>query len=545
MNILLINLTRFGDLLQSRALIHDLAAAGHRVGLVCLENFAQAARLLPDVTHIAPLPGASLLRPLAGDPAGLPRQWPAGLAALGVWSQDLQRVFPYDDVRNLTATLSARLLCRLLAEDRPVVGFDLDEEGFARNSNPWSAFTLGSTAERGSSPFNLVDLFRRMGQNPDQARALHAPGSAALAPPPPPAREEIFALLQAEAPAGCSGFVGFQLGASRDERRLPGATFADLGDRLWAEHRLCPVLLGDKNEIGLAVRYREKARHPFISLCGRTDLAGLAACLPNLRLLVSNDTGTLHLAAGLGLPVLGVYLATAQPFDTGPYRAGACTLEPDLPCHPCPFGRPCPHNLQCRQAISVEVLFAQADAYLRTGAWKTGPAPGTRAWLSVFDDHGFMDLRSLSGHENDDRTLWLGLQRRLLRQFLDEEPDRPFAPQVAAMPFSKTGRALFCPTLGKAAMLSELLAGQAELLRLRPLPAVRDKLLKTLRHMQRPLEEQPPLAALKLLFLQYGDARNPLDLPTPLKNFHALLKALHQSVCDIGEAQNSGAKVAP
>ena len=48
MNILLINLTRFGDLLQSRALVHDLAVQGHRVGMVCLENFAEAARLLPE-----------------------------------------------------------------------------------------------------------------------------------------------------------------------------------------------------------------------------------------------------------------------------------------------------------------------------------------------------------------------------------------------------------------------------------------------------------------------------------------------------------------
>ena len=51
--------------------------------------------------------------------------------------------------------------------------------------------------------------------------------------------------------------------------------------------------------------------------------AVLAAVLRQSRLIVTNDTGTMHLAAGLGVPVLALFLATAQPWDTGPYREGS------------------------------------------------------------------------------------------------------------------------------------------------------------------------------------------------------------------------------
>jgi ADP-heptose:LPS heptosyltransferase len=57
MNTLVINLTRFGDLLQSQPVFTELAAMGRKTGLVCLENFAGAAGLLCHVDQIFSLPG--------------------------------------------------------------------------------------------------------------------------------------------------------------------------------------------------------------------------------------------------------------------------------------------------------------------------------------------------------------------------------------------------------------------------------------------------------------------------------------------------------
>jgi ADP-heptose:LPS heptosyltransferase len=64
MRTLVINLTRFGDLLQTQPVLSGFKAAGHEVGLVCLENFMPASTLLKDVDRAYGLPGAKFLAAL-------------------------------------------------------------------------------------------------------------------------------------------------------------------------------------------------------------------------------------------------------------------------------------------------------------------------------------------------------------------------------------------------------------------------------------------------------------------------------------------------
>ena len=66
-DVLLLNLTRFGDLLQCQPLVQDLHDSGHKVGLVCLDNFAAALPLLRHVQTAWPLPGAKLMAALDRD----------------------------------------------------------------------------------------------------------------------------------------------------------------------------------------------------------------------------------------------------------------------------------------------------------------------------------------------------------------------------------------------------------------------------------------------------------------------------------------------
>ena len=70
MNVLVINMTRLGDLLQSQPTVAGLKAQGHRVGLACLDNFAPAASLMQGLDGLFPIPGARLL-------ARLDRDWRA------------------------------------------------------------------------------------------------------------------------------------------------------------------------------------------------------------------------------------------------------------------------------------------------------------------------------------------------------------------------------------------------------------------------------------------------------------------------------------
>jgi ADP-heptose:LPS heptosyltransferase len=534
MNILLINLTRFGDLLQTQAAVRDLARQGHRIAVVCLENFAGVAGLLEHVERLFPLPGAGLLAALESRGAfpgsslsGKMPGWTGALADLAAWKKHLRGIFPPERVCNLTPTLSARLLARFLAGTSPCGGFAVDEHGFGRSGNDWAAFLQGASAFRGVSPFNVVDIFRRV------AGAAREPGDASLKRPDKGLLESVNRRLGRDAPAGGRGFVALQLGASEERRRWPVASFAALGRRLWEEERLCPLLLGSPQEIPLAEDYLSRAGHPALSLCGRTSLEELAAALCSVRLLVTNDTGTMHLASGLDRPVLGIFLATAQPFDTGPYRAGSCSLEPDLPCHPCSFGRECPRDLACRQAVAPSLAADLALAFLRQGRWPLIPADGRgRVWLSLPAADGFLDLRSLSGHENGDRAQWLRLLRHILSQFLDRDGAGGFTPLDPPPSFSPAaGRALL-EDLERARALLILLRRQGRALLNQATPFLKEKFLTIWRRIHQVLGRSPWLGVLGMLWMEKIQTVGQ-DLPPVLEvteQFLSLIAELEEKI---------------
>ncbi len=564
MNVLLLNLTRFGDLLQSQAAITDLVRQGHKVAVLCLENFGEAAALLSGVSLVAPLPAAAFLAALDnGRATGNERRqnWPAALARLASLRNKLEADFAPDVVCNMTPSLSARMLARFLAGDRPCTGFAVDEFGFSANKSLWAAFLQGAAITRGVSPFNVVDMFRKVA-GPDalavgpETAVGTLPGDAGLRPP---AGETLAAMrqrLESAVPAGCKGFVAFQLGASEDVRRWPTGFFAALGDRLWCEEGVCPVLLGGKGETELARRYAQAAKAPFIDMCGRTGLAELAAALCACRLLVTNDTGTMHYAAGLGVPVLAVFLATAQPFDTGPYRAGSLSVEPDLPCHPCSFGQSCRNTLPvspetgepgsegqmaaCRLAISPDCLAELALSRLRGEQGPSEPVrPAARVWLSEYDGEGFMDLRSLSGHDGEARTLWFLLQRHYIRQYLNGGRDKAFAPrplpEAVTLP-AAAGKAL-ASALNEAAGLADLMIQQGRVLLARPLPLMRERFLATWQKVHDCLRRSPYLSALSVIWMQETQAEGQ-DLPVVLavaENFSQLLAELGAAIRETGE----------
>lgn len=530
MNVLLLNLTRFGDLLQTQATITDFVSHGHTVALVCQENFAPAAALLKGVSRVFPFHGARILEALADEHKAAPgeafRCWTGALAELGAWRGALYSAFPPDTAVNLTPTQSARLLCLYLAGGVPCRGFSLDGHGFGVSGNGWAAFLQTASQERGVSPFNVVDVFRKAAESGAQGRL----GDNSLCPPDEAARRKIAALLDREAPKGHKGFVGLQLGASENRRRWPVGSFVELGNRLWSEG-YCPVLFGSQGEKELAERYVRSAEGKCVNLIGSTGIGELAAGLSWTRLLVTNDTGTMHLAAGLGVPVLAVFLATAQPFDTGPYRVGACSVEPDMDCHPCAFGSVCDREEACRHAVRPETMARLALARLATGAWSRLAGTGARIWEAEDDGSGFLALRSLSGHEGASRSLWLALQRRYIGAYLDRPADSPFTPPAPggeAQLLPALWRSESAATARAAADLSLLFLQQGRVLALARKGGMGERLLATWERVCALFAAQPGFAALAMLWIQETQAQD-RDLPAVLASveaFQAMTDAL-------------------
>jgi len=156
-------------------------------------------------------------------------------------------------------------------------------------------------------------------------------------------------------------FPGAEWGASK---RWPMARFAELARELRRRRPdLRAVVLAGPKEVWLAVRVHEESGklHPVIG--PDLDLAGLAGVVAHLDLLVTNDSGPMHLAAALGVPTVALFGPT-DPRRTAPAGAGHAVLYRDLWCSPC-FRRRCPlvHH-RCLAGIPAAEAAAAAEAAL-------------------------------------------------------------------------------------------------------------------------------------------------------------------------------------
>jgi ADP-heptose:LPS heptosyltransferase len=89
-----------------------------------------------------------------------------------------------------------------------------------------------------------------------------------------------------------------------------------------------------------------------VNLIGRTTLAQLIEQLRDCDLLLTNDTGTMHLASFLGVPVVAIFGST-EPALTGPVGGSARIVRHHVACSPC-FLRECPLDFRCMTSISAE-----------------------------------------------------------------------------------------------------------------------------------------------------------------------------------------------
>ena len=109
------------------------------------------------------------------------------------------------------------------------------------------------------------------------------------------------------------------------------------------------------------------------NLCGRTTLAELIDLLRKCHLLVTNDTGTMHLATLLGLRTVAIFGST-EPTMTGPLGPGHVVLRRQVECSPC-FLRECPIDFRCMKAVES----ADAIDAVRKLLGGTAPQPADQA----------------------------------------------------------------------------------------------------------------------------------------------------------------------
>lgn len=122
-------------------------------------------------------------------------------------------------------------------------------------------------------------------------------------------------------------------------KRWPAAHFAELARALKA--RGCAVwVVGSAKDAALGAEIAGLSGNAGVNLCGKTALDEAIDVLASAQLVVSNDSGLMHVAAALGKPLIALY-GSSSPGFTPPLSSCATILQLDLPCRPC-FKRECP-----------------------------------------------------------------------------------------------------------------------------------------------------------------------------------------------------------
>jgi ADP-heptose:LPS heptosyltransferase len=340
MKTLVIQLAKMGDLLQSVPLLERLNREGDRVTLLYNREFAETAGILPVAERIGvDFAVVTAMRD------GKPRlDLHSGSAAL------LGELSGFGRIINLN---SSPLACDFL----PHLTAPL-KLGFATNdpwSSTWLGFVLAFIRTRRFAPLNLVDIFR------------HLPGPI----PTPPSEVRPFRLKD-----GRLRRIALQLGSRNYKRQWTPARFAELADQLVARG-YAVVLTGTAGEAEAGKRFLEAVDSPSAvdNLIGATDLSRLAETLRTCDLLISGDTGTMHFASFVGIPVAAIFLGPAHAFET--LSPGAQVFFPDesISCHPCDETAPCPNALACHRNFSPTEVVRQLD----------GSGDSLHAWNTVTD----------------------------------------------------------------------------------------------------------------------------------------------------------------
>ena len=139
----------------------------------------------------------------------------------------------------------------------------------------------------------------------------------------------------------------------------PGQSFSRLAELLVKKRGATVLLFGSEKERGLLEKIAADAGDGVVNLAGRTDLKESAGLMSLCRVFVANDSGPLHLAAALEVPVIGLYGST-DPEATGPRGKRVSVIYKNVECSPCLL-RECPTDFKCMEEITPEEVMTEIE----------------------------------------------------------------------------------------------------------------------------------------------------------------------------------------
>lgn len=320
--ILVVRLSSLGDLFHALPAVHALKAGWNAtIDWVTQAPYVDLVKCFTDVNRVIPFYRHQWVRHIAGE------------------IHDL-RVGRYDWIVDFQGILKSAMVARLARGGR-WIGPSFHREG------SWLLYS--AVAGPRNKQRHAVD------ENMDVIRYLQLP----MIPPEFPAA---FPLQLFSEPAPRVALVPFSRWPSKN---WPVASFLEVGRRLRTQRDVSLFILGTAGEATACARMETELQERVGNLAGKTTLPQLGGVLQAMDLVITNDSGPMHLAAAVGTPVLAVFGPT-DSLRTGPYGPGHRVIKSKLLCQPC-FSRKCKFaDGSCMRAVTPEMVLAAAIEMLDT-----------------------------------------------------------------------------------------------------------------------------------------------------------------------------------
>jgi ADP-heptose:LPS heptosyltransferase len=415
--ILLINLTRMGDLLQTTPLMAGLKKnyRGSRITLLVNSAFSEICRGIPFIDDLLVFDMKDYRNRLTNGKYTLAENYKYLEELIGQVNER-----EYDLTVNITHSPVSAILTSFI-RTKEVRGFTIDSEGHRIIKHPWMRYFFNVIPNRNYNPFHLVDMYLKIGGvNREIDRLMYET--------PPGGEEGALSHLKQEGVSESDLLIGFHLGASKSDKTWPVSSYVELAAMIGREFGAKILLFGTEGERDLADKFEQITDDLPINLIGKTNLGELAAIMKRCRLFISNDTGPLHIAASAGTKVIDISAANVNFMETGPYGEGHYVIQADLPCVPCGF------DVQCKDMICKEVLQPAAvfnvvkEALCESGSKFVSDSPLNRnlqVYKSYFKEDGFIDFNPLIKHPIRKETFYRILYRYVwsLDDLISDETD--------------------------------------------------------------------------------------------------------------------------
>ncbi len=412
-NVLIINLTRMGDLIQTTPVIVGLKEKYPRVRITLLVNstFSEICKFIPLIDRLIIFDIKGLLETLRNGDDGLVK----GFRYIEDILHEINSIY-YDLTINFTHSNDSAVLSSLINTNE-IRGAGIDSEGYSVKRHPWIRYFFNVIPGRDYNPFHLCDMHIKVGGAVPHKKGLHLKL-------PEEINDWARVVLKKEGVGDNDLVVGLQLGASAEDKRWPASSFARLAERLVETFGAKIILTGSGAEKSLGDEFESIANIKPLNFIGKTNLIELAGLLKRCNLFISNDTGPLHIATAVGATTINISLASVHFRETGPYGDGHYIVAPDIPCNPCGFQTDCKNPI-CKDVINQDNVFALVKGVLEgktldrlgdSGLWKD-----VQVYQSFFENDGFIDYRPLIKKRLRKETLFTYIYRQSWLKVLDRE----------------------------------------------------------------------------------------------------------------------------